>query len=87
MKTFETEGVTPDTFMNAVATFNADPYLVEDEELCNELFEALNGGQLEEIDDYEFNDAVAKLGLEHNSPTHIYRCGEALVCLNNDYDI
>lgn len=73
-------------FANSVATFNADPYCVEDEVMTQELFDETQG-ELEEITDVNgFEDAVLKLNLEGRSPKHIYRCGTALVCLPTDFD-
>ena len=73
-------------FLNGVATFNADPYCVEDKVMAQELFDETQG-ELEEITDVDdFEDAVLKLDLEGHSPKHIYRCGTALVCLSTDFD-
>ena len=73
-------------FLNGVATFNADPYCVEDEVMASELFDETQG-ELEEITNVDdFEDAVLKLDLEGRSPKRIYRCGTALVCLSNDFD-
>ena len=73
-------------FINGVATFNADPYCVEDENMAQELFDETQG-ELEEITDVDdFEDAVLKLNLEDHSSKHIYRCGTALVCLSTDFD-
>lgn len=74
------------SFINGVATFNADPYCVEDEVMAQELFDETQG-ELEEITDVDdFEDAILKLDLEGRSPKRIYRCGTALVCLSNDFD-
>lgn len=62
-------------FLNGVATFNADPYCVEDEVMAQELFDETQG-ELEEITNVDdFEDAVLKLDLEGRSPKRIYRCG------------
>ena len=64
-------------FLNGVATFNADPYCVEDEVMAQELFDETQG-ELEEITNVDdFEDAVLKLDLEGRSPKRIYRCGTA----------
>lgn len=73
-------------FINGVATFNADPYCVENEEQAQELYNETQG-ELEEItDEYDFEDATEKLDLVGRSPKHIYKCGSALVCLPYDFD-
>ena len=73
-------------FINGVATFNADPYCVEDVNMAQELFDETQG-ELEEVTNVDdFEDAVLKLNLEDHSPKHIYRCGTALVCLSTDFD-
>lgn len=73
-------------FINGVATFNADPYCVEDEGMAQELFNETQGELEEIIDVDDFKDAAAKLDMEGHSPKHIYRCGSAIVCLQRDFD-
>ena len=72
-------------FLHAVATFNADPYCVEDDDMCEELFKETHG-ELEEItDEEEFKIAALQLDLADKNPQHIYKCGSAKVCLNEDF--
>lgn len=73
-------------FLYGVATFNADPYCIENEDMCNELYAETEGELEEVVDGDDFEDATSKLDLEGHNPKHIYRCGSALVCLQEDFD-
>lgn len=73
-------------FINGVATFNADPYCVENEDMAQELYDETQGNLEEVTDEDDLADAVAKLDLDGHSLKHIYRCGAALVCLPLDFD-
>jgi len=73
-------------FINGVATFNADPYCVENEEQAQELSDETHGELTEIVDEDELEDAAAKLDLTGHRFDHIYKCGSALVCLPYDFD-
>lgn len=71
------------SLINGVATFNADPFAVEDEDTAKAILAA---GEPEEITDPdEFADARCKLDLNSYNPAHIYKCGDALFCLPIDF--
>ncbi|MGM9686157.1 MAG: hypothetical protein ACI3YI_08035 [Bacteroidaceae bacterium] len=64
--------------INGVATFNADPYCIENEELAQEVLDQIKnyGCHLIEDED-ELEDAIAKLDLSEGA-WEIYRAGECL---------
>lgn len=73
-------------FINGVATFNADPYCIENEEMAQELFDEAQGELVEITDEDELEESAAKLDLAGHHFEHIYKCGSALVCLPYDFN-
>lgn len=70
--------------INGVATFNADPYCIENEELAQEVLDQIKnyGCHLIEDED-ELEDAIAKLNLTEGT-WETYRAGECLFALPVD---
>lgn len=63
--------------IGGVATFNADPFAIDDEELAKEVMECIDDYGFEAITDGEERDtARAQLYLNDDDVT-IYRCGNA----------
>lgn len=82
-----------DILMNAIVTYNADAFLVEDEETAIEVAGDILSGSIEvftsESEDWE--DAYARLDFSSdNQPEKIYSInsdnGNLLVCLSADYN-
>lgn len=89
-------------YIGALATYNADPFLVETESQAYELEQHIRGGITlgQHVNDFgeftpgtdEFKDAMAKLDLtEGNNPTHIYwvrRDNVLLIyCKSEDWEV
>lgn len=82
---------TENDLLYAVATFNADPFCVEDEEMIagimNEI-EAHGATMITDADERE--EALAKLDLPADSQRIIYKAGECLFSMDDDeytYDV
>lgn len=79
--------------MDAIATYNADAFLVEDEEVASELARDILSGSIKVLtsDSEDWDDACARLDFESdNQPGKIYYIdsdnGHLLVCLSVDYN-
>lgn len=79
--------------MNAIATYNADAFLVEDEEAARELARDILSGSIKVLtsDSEGWDDACARLDFgSENQPGKIYSIdsdnGFLLVCLSVDYN-
>lgn len=79
--------------MNAIATYNADAFLVEDEEAASELARDILSGSIKVLtsDSEDWDDACARLDFgSYNQPEKIYSIdsdnGLLLVCLSVDYN-
>lgn len=85
-KTFNT-----DDLMDAVATFNADPYCVEDEELAQEILAEIESSGCTMITDAEERAiALRKLDLPADSERIVYQAGGCLFSMDGDeytYDV
>lgn len=97
-----TDGESWRDYLGALATYNADPFLVETESQAYELDQFIRGGltldrHVNEFGEFtpgtdEFKDAMAKLDLtEDNDPAHIYwvrRDNELLIyCKSEDWEV
>ena len=82
---------TESDIIGAVATFNADPYCVEDEEMAAEIMaEIEEHGAWMVTDKEEREMALARLNLQADSERIVYRASGCLFSLDNDeytYDI
>lgn len=82
---------TESDILYAVATFNADPYCVEDDEQVAEIMaeiEANGATMVTDTDDREV--ALAKLDLPSDSQRIVYQAGGCLFSLDDDeytYDV
>ena len=76
--------------LGALATLNADPFIIEDEETAEEVASLVNAsGDLHEIlDEEEFSTAMEKLDLtEEFHPKRIFAFGGGLLCLDEDWNL
>lgn len=85
-KTFNT-----DDLMYAVATFNADPYCVEDEDMAQEILAEIESSGFTMITDAEERAiALRKLDLPEDSERIVYQAGGCLFSMDDDeytYDV
>ncbi len=82
-----------DILMNAIVTYNADAFLVEDEETAIEVAGDILSGSIEVLTSKsaDWEDAYARLDFSYdNQPEKIYSInsdnGILLVCLSVDYN-
>lgn len=82
-----------DILMNAIVAYNADAFLVEDEETASEVAGNILSGTIEILtsDCADWEDACARLDFSSdNQPEKIYSInsenGVLLVCLSVDYN-
>lgn len=86
---FQIEELEINDYMGALVATNGDPMLIEDEEEAAGVAHAVDEYGIEEIErgSEEFEDAMAKLNLSYaNTPMHIYRAGEYIICKDGDWD-
>lgn len=87
--------LTVDELYGALACYNGDPFLVENEEQAIELLEYLqqDGCECKVIEDgEEFEIAKKRLDLKDADVVAIYDCGcwnqsHAIVCFNGDWSV
>lgn len=90
MKDFE--NIVLNDLYDAVACYNGDPFLVEDEEQAQELLDFINQNECTLItDEDEFEFAKARLDLENYVVKLIYDCGlpnqvHATICFKEDFE-
>ncbi len=79
---------------NAVATYNADAFICENDETMQEVADFINGATEERIltkdDGQDYDDAAERLGFEQaNSPEriHVFRTDDEtlFICFDNEY--
>ena len=82
---------TESDILYAVATFNADPYCVEDDEMVAEIMQEIEANGVTMITDTEEREvALAKLDLPSDSQRIVYQAGGCLFSIDNDeytYDV
>lgn len=77
-----------DKYLGALATFNADPFIVEDDETAEAIAKSVANAPLAEItDEGERETAAAKLDGDTDHLHRIYTNGEVTVCLANDWEL
>lgn len=83
MKTINIENL-----INGVATFNADPYCIENEEMAEEIMaEVESNGAVIVTDEDERGIALAKLDLPEDSNRIIYQAGDCLFSMDDDENL
>ena len=83
MKTINIENL-----INGVATFNADPYCIENEEMAEEIMaEVESNGAVKVTDEDDREDALAKLDLPEDSNRIIYQAGGCLFSMDDDENL
>lgn len=86
MKTINSENI-----WYAVATFNADPYCVEEEVMVQEIMDEIEANGCNMVTDTEERViALAKLDLPEDSERIVYRAGDCLFSMDGDeytYDV
>ena len=79
----ETITFTQSDLLNAVATFNADPYCVENEEQAAEIMSEIEENGVTVVTDKEEREiALAKLDLPSDSPRTVYCAGGCLFSID-----
>ena len=79
----------PQGFIGGLATYNSDPFLVDSDELADELFESIKEVELSLVQGEDnFTEAMAKLNLtDKNNVKAIYQGNGVLVCLPQDWTV
>lgn len=68
-----------------VATFNADPFAIENEETIKDVLDSIKNEGVQRITDpYEYLDAAAKLDLDtaRNLELALYKNSEMIICFD-----
>lgn len=77
--------ITIENLINGVATFNADAYCIEHEELAEEIMSEVELYGAEVIEDTEERaDALAKLDLPSDSDRVVYKAGDCIFSMEGD---
>ena len=78
------ETITIEQLINGVATFNADPYCIENDELAQEIIDAINDYGCQLVSDDEIDEAKSKLDIrEDDNSWNIYKAGiDCLFAIN-----
>ena len=82
-----TNQFTSESLINAVATFNADPYCVWHDELAQEILKAIEEHGVAELtpeDGEDYEQAKAQLDLNDNYTRTIYQAGGCKFALAKD---
>lgn len=77
--------ITIENLINGVATFNADAYCIEHEELAQEIMNEIDAHGAQIIEDSEERaDALAKLDLPSDSDRVVYKAGDCIFSMEGD---